>query len=145
MTIDFHSDPGSAAGQVNPPVNILLVDDESRNLEALESFLVAPDYQVVRALTGDEALLLLLQSEFAVIVLDIQMPGMTGIELANLIKQRKRTQNIPIIFLTAYYQEDKDVLAGYNTGAVDYLTKPVNPKILKTKIDVFVDLFRKSR
>src|SRR4051812_8167880 len=73
------------------------------------------------------------------------MPGMTGIELANLIKQRKRTQHIPIIFLTAYFQEDKDVLEGYGIGAVDYLTKPVNPQILKSKIAVFVDLFRKTR
>jgi len=89
--------------------------------------------------------MLLLEGEFAAIVLDIQMPGMTGIELANLIKQRKRTQHIPIIFLTAYFQEDKDVLEGYGIGAVDYLTKPINPQILKSKISVFVDLFRKTR
>jgi signal transduction histidine kinase len=130
---------------VNPPVNILLVDDEVRNLNVLESFLQSPDYALVRALTGEQALLLLLEGEFAVIVLDIQMPGMTGIELASLIKQRKRTQHIPIIFLTAYFQEDKDVLEGYGSGAVDYLTKPVNPQILKSKIGVFVDLFRKTR
>src|SRR4051812_31394116 len=73
------------------------------------------------------------------------MPGMTGIELANLIKQRKRTQDIPIIFLTAYFQEDKDVLEGYGIGAVDYLTKPINPQILKSKIAVFAELFRKTR
>ena len=127
------------------PVNILLVDDEIRNLDALESFLQSPDYGLVRALTAEGALLLLLEGEFAAIVLDIQMPGMTGIELANLIKQRKRTQHIPIIFLTAYFQEDKDVLQGYGIGAVDYLTKPVNPQILKSKISVFVDLFRKTR
>src|SRR3954471_16310179 len=130
---------------VNAPVNILLVDDEIRNLDALESFLQSPDYNLVRALTAEGALLLLLDGEFAAIVLDIQMPGMTGIELANLIKQRKRTQHIPIIFLTAYFQEDKDVLEGYGIGAVDYLTKPVNPQILKSKINVFVDLFRKTR
>jgi signal transduction histidine kinase len=130
---------------VNPPVNILLVDDEARNLDVLESFLVSPDYNLVRALTAEEALLLLLEGEFAAIVLDIQMPGIGGIELANLIKKRKRTQHIPIIFLTAYYQDDKDVLEGYGIGAVDYLTKPVNPQILKSKIGVFVDLFRKTR
>jgi PAS domain S-box-containing protein len=130
---------------VNPPVNILLVDDETRNLDVLESFLASPDYKLVRAVTAEQALLLLLDGEFAVLVLDIQMPGMTGIELANLIKQRKRTQYIPIIFLTAYYQDDKDVLEGYGIGAVDYLTKPVNPQILKSKIGVFVDLFRKTR
>jgi PAS domain S-box-containing protein len=126
-------------------INILLVDDEIRNLDALESFLQSPDYHLVRALTAERALLLLLEGEFAAIVLDIQMPGMTGIELANLIKQRKRTQHIPIIFLTAYFQEDKDVLQGYGIGAVDYLTKPVNPQILKSKISVFVDLYRKTR
>jgi signal transduction histidine kinase len=130
---------------LNPLVNILLVDDEARNLDVLESFLSSADYNLVRALTAEEALLLLLEGEFAVIVLDIQMPGMSGIELANLIKQRKRTQHIPIIFLTAYYQEDKDVLEGYGIGAVDYLTKPVNPQILKSKIGVFVELFRKTR
>jgi signal transduction histidine kinase len=131
--------------QVNPRVNILLVDDEARNLDVLESFLTSEDHNLVRALTAEEALLLLLEGEFAVIVLDIQMPGMSGIELANLIKGRKRTQHIPIIFLTAYFQEDKDVLEGYGIGAVDYLTKPVNPQILKSKIGVFVDLFRKTR
>lgn len=130
---------------VKSAVNILLVDDEVRNLDALESFLQSPDYNLVRAVTAERALLLLLEGEFAVIVLDIQMPGMTGIELANLIKQRKRTQHIPIIFLTAYFQEDKDVLEGYGIGAVDYLTKPVNPQILKSKISVFVDLYRKTQ
>ena len=130
---------------MNHPVNILLVDDEARNLDVLESFLLSPDHHLVRALTAEEALLLLLDGEFAVIVLDVQMPGMSGVELASFIKQRKRTQHIPIIFLTAYFQEDKDVLEGYGSGAVDYLTKPVNPQILKSKIGVFVDLFRKTR
>jgi len=126
-------------------VNILLVDDESRNLDVLESFLDSSNYRLIRAQSAEDALLLLLEGEFAVIVLDINMPGMSGIELANLIKQRKRTQYIPIIFLTAYFQEDKDVLEGYGTGAVDYLTKPINPQILKSKIGVFVDLFCKTR
>lgn len=130
---------------VNSTVNILLVDDEVRNLDVLESVLQSPDYNLVRALTAERALRLLIDGEFAAIVLDIQMPEMTGIELANLIKQRKRTQDIPIIFLTAYFQEDKDVLQGYGIGAVDYLTKPVNPQILKSKIGVFADLFRKTR
>ena len=125
-------------------VDILLVDDEVRNLDVLESFLQSPDYRLVRALSAQKALLLLLDGDFAAIVLDVQMPTMSGIELANLIKQRKRTQHIPIIFLTAYFQEDKDVLEGYNIGAVDYLTKPINPQILKSKIGVFVDLFRKT-
>ena len=124
--------------------NILLVDDEERNLDVLETLLESPEYNLVRALTAERALMLLLDGEFAAIVLDIQMPGMSGIELATLIKQRRRTQHIPIIFLTAYFQEDKDVLQGYGSGAVDYLTKPINPQILRSKIAVFVDLYRKT-
>lgn len=141
------SDPASTPPFVvdSPTVNILLVDDEVRNLDVLESSLQSPDYNLVRALTAEQALLLLLEGDFAAIVLDIQMPRMNGIELANLIKQRRRTQHIPIIFLTAYFQEDKDVLQGYTSGAVDYLTKPINPQILRSKIAVFVDLFRKTR
>lgn len=130
---------------MNEPVNILLVDDEVRNLEVIESVLQSPDHRLVRAQTADEALMSLIRDEFAVIVLDIQMPVMSGLELAHLIKQRKRTQHIPIIFLTAYFQDDKDVMEGYGVGAVDYLNKPINPQILKSKVAVFVELFRKTR
>ncbi len=138
----------------NPPVpppagaprpQVLLVDDEVRNLDVLESVLDSPDYRLVRAVSADEALLALIDGEFAAMVLDIQMPGMSGLELAHLIKQRKRTQDIPIIFLTAYFPEEKFVLEGYRVGAVDYLTKPVNPQILRSKVGIFVDLFRKTR
>jgi two-component sensor histidine kinase len=125
-------------------VNILLVDDDVRNLDVLDSVLARPDYHLVRARTANEALLALVKNEFAAIVLDIHMPDLDGFKLAELIKQRKRTQHVPIIFLTAYYQEDKDVLQGYGAGAVDYLSKPINPLILKSKVDVFVDLFRKT-
>jgi two-component sensor histidine kinase/CheY-like chemotaxis protein len=127
------------------PANILLVDDDSRNLDVLDSILACPDYRLFRARTADEALLALIAEEFAVIVLDVRMPEVSGYELAQLIKQRKRTQHIPILFLTAYYSEDDDVLQGYGAGAVDYLSKPVNPLILKSKVAVFVDLFRKTR
>jgi Signal transduction histidine kinase len=127
------------------PANILLVDDDSRNLDVLDSILACPDYRLFRARTADEALLALIAEEFAVIVLDVRMPDVSGYELAQLIKQRKRTQHIPILFLTAYYREDDDVLQGYGAGAVDYLSKPVNPLILKSKVAVFVDLFRKTR
>jgi PAS domain S-box-containing protein len=132
--------PSSAA-----PINLLIVDDDARNLDVLESVLQSHEYKLVRALTAERALHELLDGEFAAIILDIQMPEMSGIELANLIKQRRRTQHIPIIFLTAYFQDDKDVLEGYGIGAVDYLTKPINPQILKSKVAVFVDLFRKTR
>jgi signal transduction histidine kinase len=127
------------------PVRILLVDDEARNLEVLESILTSPDYELYRAQTAEGALLELVQKEFACIVLDIQMPEMNGIELARMIKTRKRSQHIPIIFLTAYFQDEKDVLQGYGVGAVDYLTKPLNPAVLKSKVGVFVDLFRATR
>ena len=112
------------------------MDDESRNLDVLESVLKSPELRLVRAETAEEALLALVRWEVTVIVLDVHMPGMTGFELARLIKQRKRSREIPIIFLTAYYQEDADSLCGYDAGAVDYMTKPVDPRILKSKLNV---------
>ncbi|HEV2856756.1 MAG TPA: response regulator [Thermoanaerobaculia bacterium] len=129
----------------NVLVSVLLVDDEARNLDVLESILGTADYRLVRAQTADEALMALLTGEFAAIVLDIWMPGTSGLELAQLIKQRKRTRDVPILFLTAHLSEERDVLRGYDVGAVDYLTKPVNPDILRSKIAVFADLFRKTR
>lgn len=126
-------------------VNILLVDDQPRNLEVLEAILASPDYRLVRACSGEQALMALLKHDFAAIVLDIQMPDMTGIELAKLIKQRRRNQHIPILFLTAHFLTDTDVLEGYEVGAVDYLMKPINPQILHSKVSVFVQLFRVTR
>src|SRR5262249_55449111 len=99
----------------------------------------------VRAASGDEALLALIDQEFALLILDIQMPGMTGFELAQIIKKRKKTAHVPIIFLTAYYNEDAHLLEGYDTGAVDYLYKPVNPVVLRSKVAVFAELYRKGR
>ncbi len=135
----------NAEPNLNAPINILLVDDEPRNLDVLENILASPNYRLVRAQTADETFLALIQNDFAAIVLDIQMPVMTGFELAKLIKQRKRNELIPIIFLTAYFHEDRDVLSAYDVGAVDYLTKPVNPQILRSKINVFAELFRTAR
>ena len=126
-------------------VSILLVDDEARNLDVLESILGTADYRLVRAQTADAALMALLNSEFAAIVLDIRMPDISGLELAQLIKQRKRSRDIPILFLTAHLSDEGDMLRGYDVGAVDYLTKPVNPDILRSKIAVFAELFRKTR
>ncbi len=126
-------------------VNILIVDDEPRNLNVLETVLVDPRYRLVRAESADEALLALVAEEFALIILDIHMPGMNGFELAELIKQRKKTAEVPIIFLTAYYSDDQHVLEGYNTGAVDYLHKPINPTVLRSKVAVFVELYTRTR
>src|SRR4051812_22259418 len=134
--------PASDAWMKKTPVNILIVDDEVRNLDVLESILYAPGYRLVRATSANDALLALVDGDFAVLVLDINMPVTNGIELANMIKQRKRTAHIPILFLTAYYQDEKYVLEGYGVGAVDYLTKPVNPEVLRSKVAVFVGLHR---
>ena len=127
------------------PVNILIVDDEPRNLNVLETVLADRRYRLVRAESADEALLALVAEEFALIILDIQMPGMNGFELAELIKQRKKTAEVPIIFLTAYYSDDQHVLEGYSTGAVDYLHKPINPTVLRSKVAVFVELYTRRR
>lgn len=124
---------------------VLVVDDDSKNLVALESVLDTGGFQLIKAQTGAEALLALMNRDFAAIVLDVEMPDMSGIELARMIKERKRTQHIPIIFLTAHYREDEHAVLGYDVGAVDYLTKPINPAVLRSKVSVFVDLFTKTR
>ncbi|HXJ59916.1 MAG TPA: response regulator [Verrucomicrobiae bacterium] len=126
-------------------VDILLVDDKPENLAALESILDGPEYRLTKARSAQEALLALISTDFALIVLDIRMPDTSGLELAQIIKGRKRTKDIPIIFLTAHYAEDEQVLSGYSAGAVDYLTKPINPGILKSKVEVFAELFRKTK
>lgn len=137
---------GSATVRLhNDPINILIVDDEPKNLVVLETILDDPGYRLVRAESADQALLALVAKEFALLILDVRMPVMTGFELAHLIRQRKKTEQVPIIFLTAYYNEDQHVLEGYGTGAVDYLQKPVNPVILRSKVTIFADLHRKSR
>jgi len=98
---------------------VLIVDDQPRNLDALEAMLGPTECVLVRAHSADEALLALLRHDFAAIVLDIRMPGMTGLELAGLIKGRKRSEHIPILFLTAHSADDSEILRGYHVGAVD--------------------------
>jgi len=126
-------------------VNILLVDDEPRNLDALETILHSSDCTLFKAQTAEDALLAILQNEFAAIVLDIKMPGTSGLELARLIKQRKRSEHVPILFLTAHSLDEKEVLQAYGVGGVDFLSKPINPDILRSKIAVFANLFRTTR
>jgi signal transduction histidine kinase len=126
-------------------IDILLVDDEARNLDVLEAILADPVYRLLRAQDADRALRLLLENDVAAIVLDIKMPGVSGLELAQMIKNTKRFRETPIVFLTAYLIEDQHVIAGYDAGAVDYLTKPVNAQILRHKVAVFAELFRKTR
>src|SRR3954471_1579586 len=142
------TEPGDAADSTDSAdhvVNILIVDDEPKNLTVLESVLDDPGYRLVRATSGEEALLALMADEFAVLVLDVRMPGMSGFEVAQLVKERRKTARIPIIFLTAYYNEDQHILEGYVSGAVDYLHKPVNPAVLRSKVAVFAELHRKGR
>ena len=124
---------------------ILIVDDQPRNLDVLEVMLGDIGCTLIRATSADEALLCLVRNDFAALVLDIKMPGMNGIELATLIKGRKRSEHIPILFLTAHSVDEDDILRGYGVGAVDYLSKPINAAILRSKIGVFVDVFRKTR
>jgi signal transduction histidine kinase len=126
-------------------IDILLVDDEPRNLDALEAILDDPAYHLLRATSADLALKMLLDHDVAAIILDIKMPGMTGFELAQIIKSTKKFREVPILLVTAYLVDDNDVITGYGAGAVDYLTKPINPQILRHKVAVFADLFRKTR
>jgi signal transduction histidine kinase len=126
-------------------IDILLVDDEPRNLDALEVLLASPSYRLIRATKADDALRALLKHDVAAIVLDINMPDLTGVELAHIIKGIERYREIPILFLTAHLMAEQDIVAGYGAGAVDYLTKPVNPEVLRRKIGVFAELFRKTR
>jgi PAS domain S-box-containing protein len=128
-----------------PPVEILIVDDRPENLLALEAILEPLGQSLVRAHSGDEALRLLLTHDFAMILLDVQMPGIDGFETARLIKSRERTKYIPIIFLTAISKDEEYVFEGYSVGAVDYMTKPFQPDILRSKVSVFVDLYQKQR
>ncbi len=126
------------------PANILVVDDQAENLLALEAVLVDPAYHIVRARSGRDALKCLLEQEFAIVILDVQMPDMNGFELASSMRQRAITKHTPIIFLTAMYTEDADAALAYSLGAVDFITKPFVPEVLKSKVQVFVELYKKT-
>jgi len=135
MTVDMPS----------TPVNILLVDDKQENLFALEELLRHPDRTLFRATSGNDALRLLLKHEFAIVLLDVEMPGMDGYETAQLMRSAERTKLVPIIFVTAGDRSDERTFRGYEAGAVDFLYKPINAHTLKSKADVFIELYRKTR
>jgi signal transduction histidine kinase/BarA-like signal transduction histidine kinase len=139
------ADAVEAALNFDEAAPILLVDDQPANLQALELTLASTGCRFVQARSADEALLALLEQEFAAIVLDIQMPQMNGLELAELVRKRQRTRYVPILFLTAHMVDEQDMLLGYRAGGVDYLTKPISPEILRAKVVVFVDLWRKTQ
>ncbi|HEY9678520.1 MAG TPA: response regulator [Drouetiella sp.] len=127
------------------PVNILVVDDQPENLMALEAVLETLGQNLVKAHSGKEALKALLHDDFAIVILDVNMPGMNGFETASIFRQRENSKHTPIIFLTAMYTEDADRSLGYSLGAVDFIVKPFKPDVLKSKVSVFVDLFKKTQ
>ena len=124
---------------------ILLVDDRDENLVALEAILSSLDQELVSVQSGEAALKALLTDEFAVILLDVVMPGMDGFETATHIKRRVKTRDIPIIFLTAVNADPDYAFRGYAAGAVDYISKPFDPWVLRAKVSVFVELYAKNR
>ncbi|HYX47361.1 MAG TPA: response regulator, partial [Sphingomicrobium sp.] len=141
IPVEARSGQGSAAEE-RP--RVLLVDDDERNLLAMATVLEDLG-EVVPARSGEEALRALLKDDFAVILLDVYMPGMDGYETAQIIRSRGQTKGIPIVFLSAVNKEAEHLLRGYSMGAVDYVFKPVDPVVLRSKVAVFVDLFAKTR
>lgn len=126
-------------------VNVLAVDDIEENLDALAALLRRPELELIRARSGTEALEVLLANDIALALLDVQMPGMDGFELAELMRGTERTKHVPIIFLTAGAPDRARLFQGYDAGAVDFLFKPIDPHLLAAKVDVFVELHRQKR
>jgi len=122
-------------------INILVVDDRPENLMAIEGVLDRPELSIITVTSGNEALGLVLEHSFALILLDVQMPRMDGFEVAELMRGSEKTRHIPIIFVTAISKEETHVFTGYEKGAVDYLFKPLDPMILRSKVNVFVELY----
>ena len=127
------------------PIKILVVDDRPENLLAIEGVLERPGLTIISANSGNEALGLVLEHHFALILLDVQMPGMDGFEVAELMRGSEKTRHIPIIFVTAISKEETHVFTGYEKGAVDYLFKPLDPIILRSKVNIFVELFQQRK
>src|SRR5215204_6631323 len=128
-----------------PKANVLLVDDKPEQLLALETVLEELDQNLIPASSAREALKFLLMEDVALILLDVQMPGLNGFELAELIRERERTQHTPIIFVSATSVDEQYVFKGSSLGAVDYITKPFNPEILKSKVRFFTRLFLQNQ
>ncbi len=128
-----------------PAAKVLVVDDRPENLFAMEKILQSLDTEVLTAESGNEALALMLHHDFAVALLDVQMPEMDGFELATLMRDNKKTQHVPIIFVTALSKEDQYVFKGYGSGAVDYLFKPIEPEIVLSKVRVFCQLYEQRK
>ncbi len=129
---------------MNRTVNILVVDDRPEGIMAIQAVLTDPAYNIIPASSGNEALRALLHNDFAVILMDVQMPIMNGFDTAEVIKTREKSRDIPIIFMSAINQDEAYVYQGYGVGAIDYIMKPFDPFILKSKVAIFVDMFRKN-
>lgn len=125
-------------------IHVLIVDDRLENLVAMEAILEDFDIRIHKATSGNEALSKLLKDDYALILLDVQMPDMDGFETARLMKGSERTRNIPIIFVTAISKEEKNIFEGYDSGAVDYLFKPIQTEILRSKVKVFIELYKQK-
>ncbi len=142
------ANPGLAEGESRSgsiAATILIVDDNPDNLSVMRSVLKGSEYSIVTAQTGVDALRLLLRQEFALIILDIRMPGMDGFETAQFIRTREKMSRTPIIFLTAFDQDQAQVHRGYSLGAVDFIVKPIDPEVLHCKVSVFAELYRKNK
>jgi signal transduction histidine kinase len=127
------------------PINILVVDDREDNLLSIESILEKDHYNIIKANSGRAALKILLnRHDFSLILMDVQMPDMDGLETATIIYERDRLKNIPIIFITAFSNDEDYLFKGYKMGGVDYIYKPINPELLRAKVAVFVELYRKN-
>ncbi|MCX6285396.1 MAG: response regulator [Bacteroidetes bacterium] len=124
--------------------NILIVDDRQENLITLETIITSPELNIIKALSGNEALAIMIEHEISLVLLDVNMPGMDGFETAELMRGSERTKSIPIIFITATYRQPKQIFRGYETGAVDYLYKPLDRKILQNKIRAYIDFFKQK-
>ncbi len=136
----LHAEPHAEIVQ-----NILMVDDTPDNLYSLEAILEAPGRNLIKAHSGPEALKVLIKSDISLILLDVQMPGMDGFEVAEIMRSNPKTKNVPIVFVTAISKDQKYVFKGYQAGAVDYLFKPLDPVILASKIDFFLSLDKQRR
>jgi PAS domain S-box-containing protein len=132
------------AAPAQTPINILLVDDQPANLLALQTLLQDEKYNLVTARSGHDALRAMLKQDFALVLLDVIMPGLDGFETAHLLRQRESSTYTPIIFITAASAGDREVVKGYELGAVDYIFKPIVPEILRAKVQVFVELYKRA-
>jgi len=131
--------------KIKPDINILVVDDREDNLLSIEAILQKDEYNIIKANSGRAALKVLLnRHDFSLILMDVQMPDMNGLETATIIYERDKLKGIPIIFITAYSNDEEYIFKGYKMGAVDYIYKPINPELLRAKVSVFVELYRKN-